>query len=501
MLSRILSRQQLHYLQNLSAHIPSRVADLIFPCLVGAFYVVIFLITFYYVGRGVNNAAAVGALGGEKHKVAVIGAGFSGLAACLELNRLGYDVTVYERLPAVGGRAQHVVGKTSNHERFQFDFGPSWYWFPDVFEAIFQRYGGKVSEFYSLKKLDPAYRVFTETSSEEDGEHAVGQSQSTDGGSGSGSPAVPSLIDVPGDAEDLLNFLANKEHTAFVQREMPGGRGARAAESTASASAPSAAINHPERLALRLFFREAHEKYVTGIYEWIWKPMVSWFEFLDPALVSAALRMDMFNGFTSHISKYVHDHWVQKILKWPVIFVGASPKAAPALYSLMTYGGHMLGTWYPENGKGFRAPVEALEHLAKRNGVKFEVSAEITELQLRPLAASREHQERVVRLEARSEALRLCFQLRNYHARELEGLRLVPKREQQAEYIRDHPEWRSLANRSRLHLLLLKSQLLNQFKLLQTHLKLNLKLRRNPRKPRLPRLLNPLHRPFRTYSS
>ena len=38
--------------------------------------------------------------------VAVIGAGFSGLTAALELRRLGYNVTVFERHDEVGGRAR-----------------------------------------------------------------------------------------------------------------------------------------------------------------------------------------------------------------------------------------------------------------------------------------------------------------------------------------------------------------------------------------------------------
>ena len=38
--------------------------------------------------------------------VAVIGAGFSGLTAALELRRHGYNVTVFERHNEVGGRAR-----------------------------------------------------------------------------------------------------------------------------------------------------------------------------------------------------------------------------------------------------------------------------------------------------------------------------------------------------------------------------------------------------------
>jgi len=38
--------------------------------------------------------------------------------------------------------------------------GPSWYWMPDVFEKYFNDFNKKVDDYYTLKKLDPAYRVY-----------------------------------------------------------------------------------------------------------------------------------------------------------------------------------------------------------------------------------------------------------------------------------------------------------------------------------------------------
>ena len=45
--------------------------------------------------------------------------------------------------------------------QFTFDFGPSWYWMPDLFDKIYDRFGGRrASEFYERRLLDPAYRIF-----------------------------------------------------------------------------------------------------------------------------------------------------------------------------------------------------------------------------------------------------------------------------------------------------------------------------------------------------
>ena len=130
---------------------------------------------------------------------------------------------------------------------------------------------------------------------------------------------------------------------------------------------------------IRLFLEEAKTLYDKGMYEWIWKPMVGVSEMLDPELVGKALTHDMFIGFEAHLNKYVSDPIVTQVLKWPVIFVGASPKNSPSLYSLMTYGGHCKGTWYPMNG-GIHLPAEALKKIGEDMGVNYHLSSVVTEL-------------------------------------------------------------------------------------------------------------------------
>ena len=55
--------------------------------------------------------------------IAVIGAGFSGLTAACELQKLGYEVILMDKNPEVGGRAQTFT----TPDGFTFDMGPSWY--------------------------------------------------------------------------------------------------------------------------------------------------------------------------------------------------------------------------------------------------------------------------------------------------------------------------------------------------------------------------------------
>lgn len=89
--------------------------------------------------------------------IAVIGSGFSSLAAACYLAKNGNSVEVFEKNDSLGGRARRF-----KQQGFTFDMGPSWYWMPDVFERFFADFGKKPSDYYELDKLDPGYQVVFE---------------------------------------------------------------------------------------------------------------------------------------------------------------------------------------------------------------------------------------------------------------------------------------------------------------------------------------------------
>ncbi|WP_316635723.1 oleate hydratase [uncultured Flavobacterium sp.] len=90
-----------------------------------------------------------------KKTIAIIGSGFSALAAACYLAKQGNMVTIYEKNDTIGGRARQF-----KKDGFTFDMGPSWYWMPDVFERFFLDFDKKTSDYYELIKLNPAYRVY-----------------------------------------------------------------------------------------------------------------------------------------------------------------------------------------------------------------------------------------------------------------------------------------------------------------------------------------------------
>ena len=201
---------------------------------------------------------------------------------------------------------------------FTFDMGPSWYWMPDVFEKYFKDFDKNINEYLNLKRLDPSYRVFFDDET----------------------------IDIPANYESLKELLEGMEE----------GSGDKLDE----------------------FLKQAEKKYKVGIENLVYKPGLSVKEFINKETLTGVLQLDVFQNMHKHIRKYFKNEKIIKLLEFPILFLGATPKNTPALYSLMNYADIKLGTWYPEGG--MHKIVEAMVNLAEEKGVKFYTNEEVKKL-------------------------------------------------------------------------------------------------------------------------
>jgi phytoene desaturase len=88
-------------------------------------------------------------------KIIVIGSGFGGLGAAIRLAAKGFDVEIFEKRDKPGGRA-YVYEMNG----FKFDGGPTVITAPFLFEELFQLAGKNYRDYFTLKALDPFYRIF-----------------------------------------------------------------------------------------------------------------------------------------------------------------------------------------------------------------------------------------------------------------------------------------------------------------------------------------------------
>jgi phytoene desaturase len=244
-------------------------------------------------------------------EVVVIGSGFAGLAAAASLARKGFRVTVLEKNPEPGGRA-----RTWKANGFTFDMGPSFYWMPEVFERFFASVGERVEDHYQLARLDPSYSVVF----------------------GPGEKWA-----LPADPIALRAFFDSKEEGAGAQ--------------------------------LDRFLAEAKLKYDLGMGELVYRPSLSWSEYMHPGLIGGLLKTKVFRSLRKHVRAHFADEQLRLLMEFPVLFLGAAPQNTPALYSLMNYADMELGTWYPVGGMG--KVVDAFVRVAEKQGATIQCSTTV----------------------------------------------------------------------------------------------------------------------------
>jgi phytoene desaturase len=98
-------------------------------------------------------------------------------------------------------------------------------------------------------------------------------------------------------------------------------------------------------------------------------------DFLTPEVISAGLKMSIFSNMDKYVRKYFRDPRLQKIMQYPLVFLGASPYNAPALYNLMSHVDFNQGVFYPEGG--IYKLVEALVAIASKNGAELHTGSPV----------------------------------------------------------------------------------------------------------------------------
>lgn len=246
-------------------------------------------------------------------KVVIIGSGFSSLSASCYLSKWGFDVAVYEKNKSVGGRASQMT-----KEGFTFDLGPSWYWMPDIFDKFFSDFGKKTSDYYTLHKLSPAYKIFFE------------------------------------DETITIGDTMDKICTEFER------------------------IEKGSSVHLRKFISNAQENYDIAINKVVLKPGLSPFELVTKDTIT---KVDQFfKTISGEVRKKFKNPKLISTLEFPVLFLGAKPSNTPSFYSFMNFADFGLGTWHPEGG--MYEIIKAMHSLAEELGVDFNLNHPVEKIRV-----------------------------------------------------------------------------------------------------------------------
>ena len=249
----------------------------------------------------------------KKH-ISIIGSGFSSLSAACYLAQSGHRVQVYEKNTSPGGRARQL-----KKDGFVFDIGPSWYWMPDVFEKFFGDFGKKVSDYYTLERLDPGYQVY------------FGRKDSI-----------------------LIGDSLEKIYSAFEAEEKGGAD------------------------KLKKFIGKAADNYKIAINELVYRPGISPLELVTPETLKKLGYF--FSNVKREVTREFKNPKLAQILQFPVLFLGAKPADTPAFYNFMNFADFGLGTWHPKDG--MYSIVKGMVKLAESFGVKIHLDSPVEEILL-----------------------------------------------------------------------------------------------------------------------
>lgn len=251
-----------------------------------------------------------------KKRAIIIGSGVGGLATACILGQAGWGVTVYEKNEQPGGR----LG-VFEEQGFRFDTGPSWLLMPDVFEHFFDLLN---EDFYKLldpARLDPSCQVFFKDTL-------------------IGSYAIHGDIKKDGDAFETLE---------------PG-----------------------DKESLYEYVKQATERYQIAKDRFLYKNYDSWLDFLNSQTLLEGLKLNAFTSMDKYVDRFFTSHEVKKIIEYPLLFLGASPKNAPALYSVLGHTQFSQGVYYPKDGM-YRLS-QVLVELAVARGAEVKCSTTVTKI-------------------------------------------------------------------------------------------------------------------------
>lgn len=271
----------------------------------------------------------------SKKKVIIIGGGFGGLATANLMAEAGFRVTLYEKNEWLGGRAGLLtVTKRSKkwHESykpsksksaFRFDMGPSWYLMPDIFDHFYKLLGENIDENIDLRRLSPSYSAYFKDT-----------------------------------------FLGSTKIFGDMKRD----------GQTFESFEPGA------RAQMHTYLERSSYQYKTATEQFLYKNYDSVFDFFNLTMMREGLKLNVLSNMQKYVSKQFGSPEIQKILQYPLVFLGASPKNAPALYSLMSHVDFKQGVFYPIGG--MNAVAESLVTLAKQRGARLKTCCEVESIRI-----------------------------------------------------------------------------------------------------------------------
>ena len=249
--------------------------------------------------------------------VTAIGAGVGGIAAAARLAKNDYNVTVLEKNDAPGGRCGRL--ESDGH---RFDTGATMVLMPEFFEAAFEDLGERMEDHLDMVRVDPTYGLHF----------------------GDGT-----YLELTSDSERMREQLEAIEPGSFD--------------------------------GFMRYIEDGRRNYSLGIPRFMKKEYRSMLGFLSPSNLVTLARIKALRNQYRSASRYFKDERLRTAFTFQNLYMGLSPYAAPATYSLIQYSEFVDGLRYPKGG--MYSVVEALTTIAEKWGARFVYNAPVARIDVK----------------------------------------------------------------------------------------------------------------------
>ena len=249
----------------------------------------------------------------------VIGAGFSGLTAAVELARQGHRVTVIDRNLYPGGRSGRF-----DREGFLIDTGPTVFTMPELFQDIFRRAGADPDDYVQFRQLEPGYLA------------SFADASTVDGG----------------------GRIATYSNPDQMYAEI------------------EAKISRDQAEAYLRFRRYLQELFAVEFPSFIDIQLNSVAALLkNPTAMWRLMRLRGFQRLPAVVGRYFSDERLQRLFSFQALYAGLSPLKALGIFAIIGYMDVVHGVVQPVGG--MRAAADGLAKLASDLGVEFRYGTQV----------------------------------------------------------------------------------------------------------------------------
>jgi phytoene desaturase len=222
----------------------------------------------------------------NKKSAIIIGAGIGGITTAVYLAKNGYDVEIFEKNSAPGGRCGQLM-----RDGHRFDLGATMLIMPGIYREIFDSLGIPLFENHDITRLENLYKIYF-------------------------------------DNNEVITFSANQEKMkAQLERIEPGS------------------FDRSQK-----YVSDGYEIFRVGMDKLIGRNFDNVFQIVNFRNVGMLIKLKTYISNWKYVKKFFRNTHLRMAYTFQNIYVGQSPFNSPALFSMVPAAELTEGSFFPKGG-------------------------------------------------------------------------------------------------------------------------------------------------------